>query len=467
MQKVIEHIKSIFNVLSDGIYITDKTGNTLFVNQRYEQLTGLKMQDIKGRNVATLLEEGVFDVILNPEIVRTRKPATSVQNVRQSKKVILRGYPVFDASEEVCLVVTFARDITMITQFRDQIAQQRELIDSFNERMEHMAQEQTRHPRPVFESKAMKQVIELVQRVASTDATILILGETGVGKDVIARLAHEYSPRNGKLFMKVDCGSIAENLIESELFGYMPGAFSGASNKGKPGYFEMADGGTVFLDEIGELPLPMQAKLLRVLQDKEVMRVGGTQPKSINVRIIAATNRDLAQEVENGKFRSDLFYRLNVAVLNLPPLRKRQEDIIPLTETFLDRFNAKYHRCMSMTKGTRQALSNYQWPGNVREMQNLIQSLVVTSAGKTIRPEHLPPHIASAAKLQHTYTPPATDDSRSLKEIMADIEREILQNALSTHGSVCKVAKMFKISRTTLFRKMRENPDDEDTLSEI
>ncbi|ABB38071.1 PAS modulated sigma54 specific transcriptional regulator, Fis family [Oleidesulfovibrio alaskensis G20] len=458
MRKVIQHIESIFDVLSDGIYITDKSGKTLFVNKRYEQLTGLQMKDIKGLNVSTLLEEGVFDIILNPEIVRTRRPATSVQNVRQSKKVILRGYPVFDDEGEVCLVVTFARDITMITQFRDQIAQQRELIDSFNERMEHMAQEQTRHPRPVFESHAMKRVLELLQRVASTDATMLILGETGVGKDVIARLAHEYSPRDGKLFMKVDCGSIAENLIESELFGYVPGAFSGASSKGKPGYFEIADGGTVFLDEIGELPLPMQAKLLRVLQDREVMRVGATQPKEVNVRIIAATNRNLAKEVEEGRFRSDLFYRLNVAVLRLPPLRERSDDILPLADTFLDRFNAKYHRTMTMTRATRHALGNYGWPGNVREMQNLIQSLVVTCDGRSIRPEHLPPHITRAGK-STPYTPPAPEDERPLKEIMADIEREILQEALKRHGSVCKVASMYKISRTTLFRKLRDVQD--------
>lgn len=455
MNKIIEHLESIFDILSDGIYITERDGTTLLVNRMYEQLTGLNFKDIKGRNVQDLLADGIFDTILNPEVVSTKRPAVSVQHVRQSKKIILRGYPVFDEHGEVCLVVTFARDITMIAQFREQIAQQKQLIESFSERIECILQEQVRHTQPVFESEAMRQVLDLLQRVAATDANILILGETGVGKDVLARLAHEHSPRSGKMFLKVDCGSIAENLIESELFGYVPGAFSGASSKGKPGYFEMADGGTVFLDEIGELPLPMQAKLLRVLQDREVMRVGSSQARKVDVRIIAATNRDLAEDAAAGKFRSDLYYRLNVAVLHLPPLRERPQDIIPLVERFLGRFNAKYRRNMSIPKSTRLALLNYKWPGNVREMQNLIQSLVVTCEGTAIKPEFLPPHIQGAERIRTTYTPPASDDTRSLKEIMADIEREILEEAVRTHGSVCKVARLYKISRTTLFRKLR------------
>ncbi|ABM27512.1 sigma-54 interaction domain-containing protein [Nitratidesulfovibrio vulgaris] len=455
MKKIIEHIESIFDILSDGIYITQRDGTTLLVNRMYEQLTGLSFKDLRGRNVHDLVADGIFDTILNPEVVRTKRPAVSVQHVRQSKKIILRGYPVFDEHGEVCLVVTFARDITMITQFREQIAQQKQLIETFSDRIECMLHEQVRNSQPVFESEVMQQVLDLLQRVAATDANILILGETGVGKDVFARLAHEYSPRSSKMFLKVDCGSIAENLIESELFGYVPGAFSGASSKGKAGYFEIADGGTVFLDEIGELPLPMQAKLLRVLQDREVMRVGSSQARKVDVRIIAATNRDLAEDAKAGKFRSDLYYRLNVAVLDLPPLRERQQDIIPLVERFLDRFNAKYRRNMTLPKGTRQALQNYKWPGNVREMQNLIQSLVVTCEGHSIKPEHLPPHIQKAARNRTAYTPPAPDDARPLKEIMADIEREILEEAVRTHGSVCKVARMYKISRTTLFRKLR------------
>ncbi len=378
MEKILKHFKSIIDIFSDGIYISDRDGTTLLVNRMYEQLTGLRQQDLRGRNVNALVEEGVFDRIVNPEIVRSRRPSTSVQNVRGEKKIILRGYPVLDEAGEVCLVVTFARDITMITQFRDQIAQQKQLIDEFHERLESMIQTNASPTHPIFRSESMLSLVARLQRVAGTDATLLLLGETGVGKDVLARLAHEHSPRSERMFLKVDCGSIAPNLIESELFGYVPGAFSGANAKGKAGYFEMADGGTVFLDEIGELPLPMQTKLLRVLQDQEVTRVGATQPRKVDVRIIAATNRDLDDDVRTGKFRSDLFYRLSVAVLQIPPLRERREDIAPLARHFLERYAAKYRRSMEIAESTLEALENYRWPGNVREMQNFIQSMVVT-----------------------------------------------------------------------------------------
>ncbi|MFI3272470.1 MAG: sigma 54-interacting transcriptional regulator [Pseudomonadota bacterium] len=457
MEKVIRHLEEIFDIMSDGIYITDSEGVTLWVNTHYEQLTGLKRQDILGRNVSDLVAEGIFDTVLNPTVVATRHASISVQHVHGHTKVVLRGVPVFDTKGEVALVVTFIRDISMIAEFRDQISQQKELIESYSQHLENLMGDHTRFSEPIFESSAMKDTVALAKRVASTDATMLILGETGVGKDVLASLTHEYSPRAKKIFMKVDCSSIAENLIESELFGYVAGAFSGASTKGKVGYFELANGGTVFLDEVGELPLAMQAKLLRVLQDKEVMRVGDAKARKVDVRIIAATNRDLALEVASGRFRSDLFYRLNVAVINVPPLRERQEDILPLAHRFLSRFCVKYHRQVTFLQTTCNIFQNYRWPGNVREMQNLIQSLVVISSGAHIRPSHLPNHMQGTRLARTVYTPPSPDDTRPLKDIMAEIEREILENAVRTHGSLSHVAKMYKISRTTLFRKLRDS----------
>lgn len=458
MEKVIGHIEEIFDIMSDGIYITDSDGVTLWVNKHYEQLTGLKRQDIMGRNVNDLVAEGIFDTVLNPTVVETRHASISVQHVHGHTKVVLRGMPVFNAQGEVALVVTFIRDISMISEFREQISQQKELIESYSKHLETMLGDHTRYSEPIFESPSMKETVALAKRVASTDATMLILGETGVGKDVLASLTHDHSPRAKKVFMKVDCSSIAENLIESELFGYVAGAFSGASNKGKVGYFELANGGTVFLDEVGELPLAMQTKLLRVLQDKEVMRVGDAKARKVDVRIIAATNRDLAREAASGRFRSDLFYRLNVAVIHVPPLRERQADILPLAERFLERFCAKYHRQTSFIQSTCNIFQNYRWPGNVREMQNLIQSLVVISNSAHIRPSNLPNHMQGSRLARTAYTPPDPEDSRPLKDIMAEIEREILDNAVRTHGSLTYVAKLYKISRTTLFRKLRGSP---------
>ena len=448
------HVQHILDLFEDGIFISDRNGTALTVNLMYEKLIGLKKEDICGKHVSHFVKEKIFDVVVNPEVVRTGKPVTSMQNIHGSKKVMLRGYPVLDARGEVCLVVTFVRDITMITQFQEQIAQQKEIIETFMERLE-VLQEPARRSDQVFEDAAMKQTVALLERFAGTDATILLLGETGVGKDLLARVAHDAGARRDKMFLKVDCGSIAANLIESELFGYMPGAFSGASAKGKLGYFEIADGGTIFLDEIGELPMPMQTRLLRVLQDNEVMRVGASQPRKVDVRVIAATNRNLKEDMESGRFRNDLYYRLNVATISIPPLRERREDIAPLARLFLYRYSAKYKKKFHFSPEVPAALAAYNWPGNVRELQNMIQSLVITKDPPLICLRDLPRQVLGN-------TPVGEYNERStapmpLKELVASLERDILEKAIRTYGSVSKVAELFQVDRTTIFRKLKKN----------
>ena len=456
---ILTQFESILNTMDEGIYITDFKGTTLFVNKTYEQLTGLKSSFLCGKSVYDLLDQGVFNKILNPEIVQTSRKATLVQELGDNKKVILRGFPIFDKGK-VCLVVTFVRDITTIVHLTEQVEQQRRLIDDYQERMLFMAKEHGHLDAvdKIFSSKSMQDLLTLLKRVAPTDATVLLLGETGVGKDVLARLTHDLSARKDKMFLKVDCGSIADTLIESELFGYVPGAFSGASSKGKPGYFEMADGGTVMLDEIGELPLPMQAKLLRVLQDQEIMRVGSSTPKKIDVRIVAATNKNLEDSMKNGQFRTDLYYRLNVAVLHIPSLRTRTKDIRPLVEHFLKKFTAKYKHRVTFAESTLKILEGYHWPGNVRELQNLIHGLIITRDQPVILPADLPPHIIGQNSSK-TCSLSCPIEERPLKDIIADVERELLTNALETVGSVSKVAKMFSIDRSTLFRKMSKKSE--------
>ena len=449
-----EHVQHLLDLFEDGIFISDRNGTAMTVNRMYEQLIGLKKEDICGKHVSYFVKEKIFDVVVNPEVVRTGKPVTSMQKIHGSKKVMLRGYPVLDALGEVRLVVTFVRDITMITQFQEQIAQQKEIIESFMERLE-VLQEPTRRGDQIFEDAAMKYAVTLLERVAGTDATILLLGETGVGKDLLARIAHDASLRQEKVFLKVDCGSIAANLIESELFGYMPGAFSGASAKGKPGYFEVADGGTIFLDEIGELPMLMQTRLLRVLQDNEVMRVGAFKPRKVDVRVIAATSRNLEKDIERGRFRSDLYYRLNVATITIPPLRKRREDIAPLAKLFLQRYSAKYKKKFHFSPEVPAALEAYTWPGNVRELQNMIQNIVITKDPPLICLRDLPSQVLGNAPAgdynAHSATP------MPLKEIMTALERDILEKAIRTYGSVSKVAELYQVDRTTIFRKLKNS----------
>lgn len=294
-------------------------------------------------------------------------------------------------------------------------------------------------------------MISTLDKVAMTDATVLLLGETGVGKDVFSRRIHERSLRQNEPFLKVDCSSIPENLIESELFGYESGAFSGANTKGKPGLFEVADKGTLFLDEIGELPLLMQSKLLRALQDRELIRVGSTKVRKFDVRFIAATNRNLEEEVKNGRFRSDLFYRLRVAVLQIPPLRERVGDILPLACLFFEKYNAKYRKDVTFTKEVSKAFQNYKWPGNVREMDNFIQSLIVTRDSEILEVSDLPHYmLCDASDMERSSL---SGENRSLDELMCEYEKNLLKNALEVHGSVAKAAKFLKVDRTTIFRK--------------
>jgi len=452
------HFEHFLDILPDGVYISDVDGTTLHINKMYEKLTGLKQDELVGKNVLSLVKEGIFDQVVNPAVVKTKKPATHVQQLANGKRLVLNGFPVLDHDGKLVLVVTFARDITMLTQMHGQMLEQRKSIEQFHDCLAFITQQDASKFMPVSASESMQKVIDMIERFAQADATVLLLGETGVGKDVMARLLHDLSPRKSKMFLKVDCGGIAEGLTESELFGYMPGAFTGAATKGKSGYFEMADGGTVFLDEIGELSLGMQTRLLRVLQDGEIMRVGASTPRKVNVRIVAATNRDLAKRVEEGLFRSDLYYRLNVASLTIPPLRERPDDIPPLIEHFLQEFAVKYRKEMTLGEGVMDAFIAYAWPGNVRELQNMLHSLVITRDQGLISIHDLP-HILPTPRTEEQTAPVYPNifqDDRPLKDIMADIERTLLTQAMEHYGSVNKVAERFGINRSTLFRKLQE-----------
>lgn len=468
------HIGRILDLINDGIYVSDRKGRTLYINTAYERLTGLSRKDLVGRNVAELTGRGLFDTILNPQIVQTGEPAISVQTDRQGKKLVLNGYPILGADGQVALVVTFVQDITLMVHLREQLAARSKLLEKYRSNVEHLnAAHIHRHPL-ITQSPAMDRLTGVIANVAATDATILIQGETGVGKDVFAREIHRMSPRRDMPFLKVDCPTIPENLLESELFGHAPGAFTGARPKGKPGFFEMADKGTLFLDEIGELPLSMQAKLLRVVQDREIVRVGSTQTRRVDVRIISATNRDLEAEVRQRRFRSDLYYRLRVAVVTIPPLRKRREDILPLADQFLKHDTTRYKKERAFDADIREIFLNYRWPGNIRELKNLIQSLVITCDRGRIGVADLPagmvgarvetcpaadgkgdPSGAPAALMARLFSEMDTGEL-SLKQIMGHIEKELLLQAIAVYGSRNGVAERFRMNRSTLFRKLRD-----------
>jgi transcriptional regulator with PAS, ATPase and Fis domain len=428
----------------------------------YEKLIGLKKEDLIGRRVQDLVKEGVFDVVLNPQIVKTGQPATSVQTTKKGQKLILNGHPIFDEEGEVVLVVTFVRDVTVMSQLREQIVSQKKLLEQLRTNVQYInAESIQRFPMNGFKSREMAHLGKLIEKIAATDATVLILGETGVGKEFFARSIHRASPRGENTFFKLDCTTIPENLIESELFGYVAGAFSGASIKGKAGLCEMADQGTLLLDEIGELPLSMQGKLLRLMQDQEITPVGSTRVKKVNVRIIAATNRDLEKEIEQGRFRSDLYYRLRVAVLSIPPLRERREDIMPLANYFLEKYATKYRKERRFGPEIEGIFTGHRWPGNIREMENLIESVVVTCDRPVVETADFGSCMLTESydRKRNLFETLDTRD-KSLKEIVRDLEREILNGALEIHGSMAKVAELLKIDRSTIFRKLKRDDSE-------
>ncbi|MCL2337349.1 MAG: sigma 54-interacting transcriptional regulator, partial [Firmicutes bacterium] len=298
-----------------------------------------------------------------------------------------------------------------------------------------------------------QQVLETVYRIALVDSTVLILGESGVGKDLVARIIHEASARHESgTFLKVNCAAIPADLLESELFGYAGGAFTGASKEGKAGYFEIADKGTIFLDEIGELPKKLQVKLLAVIQDQKITRVGGIKEKAVDVRIIAATNRNLEEMVRGGDFRADLYYRLNVVPVTVPPLRERREDIPFLLVHFLELFNQRYNRETKFAQETMEILYKYHWPGNVRELANLVERVVVTSQEPVIYPEHIPDQYRgtkkSGAQLQA--------DFKSLNDALEEYELKLVQNALAVSKSREEAALKLGISLSGLNRRIRK-----------
>lgn len=310
----------------------------------------------------------------------------------------------------------------------------------------------------IGKSHAMRKVLAMVQRVAPTDSPVLILGETGTGKELVARMIHELSPRRPKPFVAVNFGAIPDNLIESELFGHKRGAFTGAVGE-SGGLFARAEGGTFFMDEIGEMPFSLQVKLLRVLENREVRRVGDTESRGVDVRLVAATNRDLWKDVEAGRFREDLFFRLNVVQIYLPPLRERKEDIPTLIRHFLEQFNRQYEKTIiGFTDEALGILMDYEYAGNVRELENIIQHAVIFSEDNTVGPDDLPSQLTMVRpRLTTTPSPEASAGSDGEVSTLEQVEKQAIQGALVKYKhNHTEVAKRLGISRSTLWRKLKQ-----------
>ncbi|CAN7282674.1 sigma 54-interacting transcriptional regulator [Peribacillus frigoritolerans] len=435
----------------DGIYITDQDGITLYTNSAIERITGIPKEYYIGKSVDQLIKRGILNASVTHKVVKLRRTVSVVQDNFAGKETLITGSPVFNAEGEIEQVVTNIRDLSDLNELMHELTKANELNNQYKQEIEKL-RKITSKDGVVFVSDKMKMIYEIAERISDIDATVLILGETGVGKDVLARNIYNRSIRSKKGdFIKINCGAIPADLLESELFGYEGGAFTGANQKGKPGMFELAERGILFLDEVGELPLQLQVKLLRALQEREIQRIGGTKPKKIDVRIIAATNRNLSEMVKSGDFREDLFYRLNVIPITIPPLRERREDILALTDLFLTKANEQYKFSKEIDSRLKEYFYQHDWPGNVRELINIVERLVVLTDNRILSINDLPEEYQPENRNQ-----PNLNATLTLKEAVERAEKEILTKAAQTYQTTYEIAEALESSQATIVRKLKK-----------
>lgn len=447
-------LDAIIDSSYDGLWICDREGKVIRINKASERISGVKAEEVIGKNMRELIAEGLFDKSVTIEVLKKRTSVTMIQQIKGQKKILVTGNPIFDEEGEITHVVTNDRDITELDNLRSQLQETQALVKGYFSKLSELEMKGIDISSIIFRSEEMQRVVEMALRVARVDSTVLLLGESGVGKGMIAKMIHKHSDRNHGPFIRVDCAGIPDSLLESELFGYEKGAFTGAKTEGKPGFFELANEGTLFLDEIGEVPLSSQSKLLRFLEDHEIIRVGGTKQREIDVRVIAATNKNIEEMVLSKLFREDLYYRINVIPLYIQPLRERRDDIPPLIFHFLEKFNKTYRKKKILSQEVIDALCTYDFPGNVRELANLIERLVVITEKDRIEEKNLPEVIkGSVAKTMPNST---LFQSISLREAVERYESLIIERAMKKYGSQREVAKVLKVDQATISRKSKK-----------
>lgn len=454
LREATNELEAIFDASFDEIFVIDGRGVARKINRAGESYYGVKTGELVGRNVLELEEQGFFSPSVTRMVLEQKQRVTISQKTRSGKELIVTGNPVFDERGNIVRIVINSRDVSELTELRQRLKETERLAEAYRRQVMELESDKTARKEIIARSEEMVRLLEMVDRVAGVDSTVLITGESGVGKGVIASRIHRLSPRSEGPFVSINCGAIPENLLESELFGYAPGAFTGAGKAGKKGLIQMGEGGTVFLDEVAELPLNLQVKLLHVIQQKSVTPVGGTAPRQVDVRFIAATNRDIKQMVREGAFREDLFYRLNVIPVDIPPLRQRREDIIPLAEYCLEEINKKYGMSKKLAPETREMLERYSWPGNVRELENIIERVAVTADTAEVKPAHLPGYVLNHLSRQNNrvYVP----DLCPLDEAVRELERQLLEKAFERYGNTYQMAEALGINQSTVVRKMKK-----------
>ncbi len=437
-------LNEIVEVSADGLVCVDQTGTILRLNKAYERIVGIQGEKFVGKSAQLLVEQGYLNDLVSPKVIAEGKPQTIVSKIN-NQDVIISGHPVFDEKGSVVRVIANIRDLTELNRLKDEINKYFELTDRYETEIHHLRAKEL-ESKIIGHSYNTRKMIAIAEQVSKVDSTVLVYGETGTGKEMLVKSIHRSSKQCEGPFIAVNCSTIPESLMESELFGYESGTFTGSNKKGKAGLFEAADGGTIFLDEIADMPMSMQVKLLRVIQERKVRRIGASEARDINVRLIAASNERLEKCVEECKFRADLFYRLNILNIEIPPLRDRKEDIPLLVNHFLSDFNEKFGRNKVMTEKDMNLLLNYEWPGNIRELQNVVERYVVLT--DEIHLEKVIFNQTKTGKSEHRHP------ISCLKSYIKEKEIEIITETYTRCQSTRKTAKILKVSQSTIVRKL-------------
>ncbi len=440
----------------DGMFVTDGEGTLQQLNAACGKLLGMDPERVLSRNAIEVAQEHKLGDIVVKKVLETKKVYSTSYKLN-GKTLAVTGSPVLDENGKIIKIISNVRDLTELSCLREKLEQVNRLKDKYLSELSQL-RTQVASESEMFRSEEMQRVYDLAIRVAVVDAPILIQGESGVGKEVLASFIHQNSLRRDHPFIKINCAAIPETLLESELFGYAEGAFTGAKKGGKPGLFEVANGGTLFLDEIGEMPALTQAKLLRVLQDQEVTMVGSVKPIKFNVRLLFATNRNLETEVSAKRFREDLYFRINVVPIQIPPLRERPADITILTLALLQKMNEKHHMEKRLSNAALELFTQYSWPGNVRELINVIERLVIVCNSDLLLPEDLPHNFQLASRPLLTFSGvPEERSDLPLKCLMDKIEKEIIEKTLKECKSLRKTARSLGVDPATLLRKLKKH----------
>lgn len=456
----LEKTNKLLNLIMDNsfgnIFVTDGTGKIIYVNDHSVQALAVPREQLLQMTVYNLVEKGISDSAASIDALSAKRECMRAVRLPQGETMVY-AKPLFDPDGKIEYVVTFSQSRAVVEDFMRQVRQENQRA---RQTLEHVLHDSQFDGALVAESQATQECLHMADRAARLDSTIMLYGESGTGKEVFARFIHSRSQRARQIFLPVNCAAIPKELMESEFFGYEKGAFTGSSREGKLGLFELAHNGTLFLDEIGELDLPLQSKLLRVLETGEMKRVGGTDIKKVNVRIVAATNRDLRAMADDGSFREDLFYRLNVIPITIPPLRERQEDTAVLAVQFLEQLNKKYSARKQFAQAALTALQSYRWPGNVRELRNVIERAFVIVPEDVIGERHICGilGVSAPAGLSDARSEAAVADqfwADSLQAATERFQRAYLARVLrACGGNVREAARQAGVGRSGLYKKL-------------